>query len=133
VANQGTICNPSAELPIQSTEDNGGYFTHIKDVPEKLIHELCILLDEERVLDGQDYKMFASELKLEPTRIRYLKELQKQSGKSPSYIFLMQVFSSMKSLGTLKHLRSMFESMGRYDLVTVIDDWVFKNSQPIDS
>jgi len=68
VANQGAICNPSAELPIQSTEDNGGYFTHIKDIPEKLIHELCMLLDEERVLDGQDYKMFASELKLEPTR-----------------------------------------------------------------
>lgn len=71
--------------------------------------------------------MFASELKVEPLRIRHLKEQRKQSGESPSYVLLTQVFAAMENSGTLAHLCSVFKRMGRYDLTKVIDDWVSKN------
>ena len=86
-----------------------------------------MLLDEERVLDGKDYRMLASEFKLKPAKIRYLTQLQKQSGRSPSHILLTQVFSSLENSGNLKHLCSILESMERHDAVKVIDDWVLNN------
>lgn len=124
---QREVSIPSAEPPLLPTKENLGYLTHIKDVPHPVICDLCMLLDEERDIDGKDYRMFASELGLKPVRIRYLKD-QKQSGRSPSRILLMQVFLCMENSGTLKDLCAMFKRMGRYDLITVIDEWVHKNS-----
>ena len=120
------MCAISVEPPVQSTEDNRGYNTHIKDVPESLIHEMCMLLDVERDLDGKDYKMLASELELQPSRIRYLKE-GKQMGRSPSYVLLTQTFSAKENLGTLNHLNSILKKMERFDVVKVLDDWVLNN------
>ena len=123
---QVAICS-LAEPPIQSTENNRGYFTHINDVPESMIHDICMLLDIERDMDGKDYKMLASELEVKPAKIRHLKELQKQSGKSPSYGLITQTFASRANSGTLKHLRSILEGMERHDVIKVIDDWVSDN------
>lgn len=127
VANQGVVCGLSVEPPIQSTEDNRGYNTHIKDVPESVIIDMCMLLDEERDIDGKDYKMLASELELKPPKIRYLKQLNKQVGKSPSYVLLMQVFSARENSGTLNHLNCILKNMGRFDVIKVLDDWVLNN------
>ena len=122
------VCGLSVELPIQSTEDNRGYNTHVKDVPESVIHDMCMLLDEERDIDGKDYKLLASELELTPVKIRYLKGLKQMQGKSPSYVLLMQVFSARENLGTLCHLCSILKKMERFDVIKVLDDWVVNNS-----
>ena len=127
-ANQRAVSSRSAEPPIQSTEDNGGYNTHIKDVPESFIHDICMLLDEGREIDGKDYRLLASELGLPPTKIRHLKELKQTQGKSPSYVLLMQVFSAQENLGTLHHLHSILKKMERFDVIKVLDDWVLNNS-----
>ena len=118
---------PLVEPPIQSTEYNRGYLTHINEVPNSLIKSICMLLDEERDIDGKDYTMLASMLNQTPPTIRHLKQQQKQSGKSPSYTLLLHVFASMKNSGTLKRLRSILEGMERYDVIEVIDQWVANN------
>lgn len=130
MTNQEASCSLSAEpVPIQATEDNRDYSTHITDVPEFVIRDVCMLLDEERIIDHKDYTMLASDfLGLTPPQTRALKWLQKQRDKSPSYHLLMEVFSAMKNSGTLKHLRCILECMGRYDVIKVIDDWVLKKS-----
>ena len=122
------VCGLSVELPIQSTEGNRGYNTHVKDVPESVIRDMCMLLDEERDIDGKDYKLLASELELTPVKIRYLKGLKQMQGNSPSYVLLMQVFSARENLGTLRHLCSILKKMERFDVLTVLDDWVVNNS-----
>ena len=124
--NQGAGC-PLVKPPIQSTGCNRGYLTHINDVPNSLINSICMLLDEERDIDGKDYTMLASMLNQTPVTIRHLKQQQKQSGKSPSYTLLLQIFASMKNSGTLKNLRSILEEMERYDVISVIDHWVANN------
>lgn len=88
---------------------------------------MCMLLDEERDIDGKDYKLLASELGLAPVQIRYLKGKQRL-GKSPSYVLLMQVFAAGENLGILHHLRSILKRMERFDVIKVLDDWVFNNS-----
>ena len=125
--NQDASCSLSAEpVPIQATEDNRDYSTHITDVPESVIRDICVLLDEERIIDHKDYTMLATVFPaLAPLRIRALKGL-KQCGKSPSYHLLMEVFSSTKNSGTLKHLYCILERMERYDVIKVIEDWVLK-------
>ena len=128
MANQRAVCDLLVEPPIQSTEDNRGYNTHIKDVPESVILDMCMLLDEERDIDGKDYKLFASELGLKPVRIRYLKELKQMQGKSPSNVLLMQVFSARENLGTLQHLCSILKKMERFDVINIVEDWVLNNS-----
>ena len=127
MTNQEASCSLSAEpVPIQATEDNRDYSTHITDVPESVIWDVCMLLDEERMIDHKDYTMLASDfLRLTPPQTRTLKGL-KQRDKSPSYHLLIKVFSSMKNSGTLKHLRCILERMERYDVIKVIDDWVLK-------
>lgn len=130
VANQRAVSGLSVEPPIQSTEDNRGYNTHIKDVPESVILDMCMLLDEERDIDGKDYKLLASELALTPVRIRYLKELKQMKGKSPSYVLLTQVFSARENLGTLQHLCSILKKMERFDVIKVVEDWVLNNNIP---
>lgn len=127
-ANQRAVSSCSAEPPIQSTEDNGGYNTHIKDVPESFIDDMCIALDEEREIDGKDYRLLATELGLPPAKIRHLKALKQTQGKSPSYVLLMQVFSAQENLGTLHHLSSILKKMERFDVVKVLDNWVLNNS-----
>lgn len=126
MANQGAVHGLSVEPPIQSTEDNRGYNTHIKDVPESVIFEMCLLLDEEREIDGKNYRLLASELGLKPTKIRFLKE-RKQIGQSPSYVLLMHIFSAKENLGTLNHLNSILKKMERFDVIKVLDDWVMNN------
>ena len=128
MANQRAVCSLSVEPPIQSSEDNRGYNTHIKDIPESVIRDMCMLLDEEREIDGKDYKLLASELGLTPIKIRYLKELKQMQGKSPSYVLLMHVFSAGENLGTIHHLRTILQKMERFDVIKVLDDWVLNNS-----
>ena len=128
MADQREVSDLSVEPPIQPTEDNRGYNTHIKDVPEPVICDMCMLLDGERDLDGKDYKLLGSELELTPVQIRHLKELKQMQGKSPSYVLLMQVFSARENLGTLHHLRSILKKMERFDVIKVLDDWVVNNS-----
>ena len=118
---------PLVKPPIQLSGCNRGYSTHINDVPNSLINSICILLDEERDIDGKDYTMLASMLNQTPVTIRHLKQQQKQSGKSPSYRLLLQIFASMKNSGTLKCLCSILEKMERYDVISVIDFWVANN------
>ena len=89
---------------------------------------MCMLLDEERDIDGKDYKLLASELGLAPAKIRYLKELKQRPGGSPSYGLLMQVFSAGENLGTLLHLRSILKKIERFDVIKVLDDWVLNHS-----
>ena len=87
-----------------------------------------MLLDEERDIDGKDYKLLASELGLAPAKIRYLKQLKQRPGGSPSYALLMQVFSAGENLGTLHHLRSILKKIERFDVIKVLDDWVLNHS-----
>ena len=124
--NQAAGC-PLVKPPIQSSGCNRGYSTHINDVPNSLINSICMLLDEERDMDGKDYTMLASVLNQTPVTIRHLKQQQKQSGKSPSYTLLLQIFASMKNSGTLKNLRSILEEMEQYDVISIIDRWVANN------
>ena len=97
-------------------------------MPESLIHDMCMLLDEERDIDGKDYRLLASELELAPGRIRYLKQLKQRLGGSPSYVLLTQVFSAGENFGTLRRLHSILKKMERFDVIKVLDDWVLNNS-----
>lgn len=106
MANQGAIC---------------GYLTPITLVPSPVIHEMCRLLDLDRVLiDGNDYARLGSELGLDSTQIQTLK----QKCDSPSYVLLTQVFPAMPNSGTLGHLIPLLNKMGRHDVIKVIDKWV---------
>ena len=121
--NQGTICafNSIAAPGAQSTDGNRGYATHITHLPPPVINEMCKLLDLDRdILDGNDYTRLGSELGLDSITILNLK----QKCKSPSFVILMKVFSTLPNSGTLEHLIPLLERMGRHDVIQVIDNWV---------
>lgn len=121
--NQGNIFHGLSSVvapAVQPTEGNRGYSTHISLVPLPVIQDICMSLDLEREIDGKDYRMLGSELRLSPPQIRYLK----QQCKSPSQVLLMQVFSSMPDSGTLEHLIPILKKIGRHDVIQVIDKWV---------
>ena len=70
MANQGAICGPSSVAPaLQLPEENRGYSTHITVVPFAVILKMCMLLDVEREIDGNDYRMLGSELGCEHLQI----------------------------------------------------------------
>ena len=122
LANQGAICGMSAFAApaVQPSQGNRGYATHITNVPLPVIHKMCMLLDLERKLDDNNYRMLGNELGLNSIQINTLIE----KCNSPSNVLLMQVFPALPNSGTLAHLIPILRKMERHDVTQVIDEWV---------
>ena len=126
----------SFPVKTQSTSTTGLHYlssTNISSVPEdfqthllsrkmtaipfEFYHRICVKLDTSRGCLGDDNRLFGDKIGLSHDEILCLGQ---QQGTTHSMI---QKFNSQRG-NTIKKFKEILTSMGRYDVVSVIDEWI---------